>query len=100
MAQTDDGCAIIASVQEVPGCSAMRLVLGRLQELGAATLVVGDPDSGRLGTVALPLPDLGPEHLSPLLLILPLQQLAWHLAVNRGGDPDRPRGLHKVTETW
>lgn len=34
-----------------------------------------------------------------VLEILPLQQLAWRLAVDRGTDPDRPRGLSKVTRT-
>jgi glucosamine--fructose-6-phosphate aminotransferase (isomerizing) len=40
-----------------------------------------------------------PEELAPLLEILPLQQLALQLAIARGGDPDKPRGLYKVTET-
>ncbi len=40
------------------------------------------------------------EELLPVLEILPLQQLAWRLALDRGGDPDRPRGLAKVTSTW
>ena len=39
------------------------------------------------------------EDLLPMLEILPLQQLAWRLAVDRGQDPDRPRGLAKVTMT-
>jgi glucosamine--fructose-6-phosphate aminotransferase (isomerizing) len=40
-----------------------------------------------------------PEELNPVLEILPLQQLARRLAVDRGTDPDRPRGLSKVTRT-
>jgi glutamine---fructose-6-phosphate transaminase (isomerizing) len=40
-----------------------------------------------------------PEELSPRLEILPLQQFALHLAIARGADPDKPRGLKKVTET-
>lgn len=39
------------------------------------------------------------EELSPLLYILPAQLLAYYLAVSRGYDPDRPRGLSKVTLT-
>ena len=41
-----------------------------------------------------------PEELSPVVEIIPLQMLAHELAVVRGFDPDTPRGLHKVTETW
>jgi glutamine---fructose-6-phosphate transaminase (isomerizing) len=40
------------------------------------------------------------EELLPILEILPLQQLAWRVALDRGHDPDRPRGLTKVTKTW
>lgn len=39
------------------------------------------------------------EELSPLLYIIPGQLFAYRLAVARGYDPDRPRGLHKVTLT-
>jgi glucosamine--fructose-6-phosphate aminotransferase (isomerizing) len=33
--------------------------------------------------------------LSPVLSVLPLQQLAYHLAVRRGCDVDQPRNLAK-----
>ena len=45
------------------------------------------------------LPDGVSEELSPLLEIMPFQQLALHLAVARRSNPDAPRGLRKVTET-
>jgi glutamine---fructose-6-phosphate transaminase (isomerizing) len=38
--------------------------------------------------------------MTPVVEILPLQQLVWRMALDRGLDPDRPRGLSKVTETW
>ena len=40
-----------------------------------------------------------PSTCSPILEILPLQRLARRLALDRGIDPDRPRGLSKVTQT-
>ena len=40
-----------------------------------------------------------PEELLPIIEILPLQRLAWRVAIDRGFDPDRPRGLSKVTQT-
>ncbi len=35
------------------------------------------------------------ELLSPLLTVIPLQLLAYHMAVLRGCDVDRPRNLAK-----
>jgi glucosamine--fructose-6-phosphate aminotransferase (isomerizing) len=36
-----------------------------------------------------------PETMSPLLEIIPLQLLAYHIAVRRGCDVDQPRNLAK-----
>ena len=36
-----------------------------------------------------------PEFLAPLLEIIPLQLLAYHIAVRRGCDVDQPRNLAK-----
>ena len=49
--------------------------------------------------VGLALPPGIPEWLSPLVAIVPGQLWAVALARTRGLDPDRPRGLSKVTET-
>jgi glucosamine--fructose-6-phosphate aminotransferase (isomerizing) len=43
--------------------------------------------------VHIDIPDAGAA--TPLLLIIPLQLLAYHLAVARGCDPDKPRNLAK-----
>jgi glutamine---fructose-6-phosphate transaminase (isomerizing) len=83
---------LIAVVTPGHGGEASRPVVARLRESGVDVLVVGDGD--------LPVVTAGvPEELNPVLEILPLQQLAWRLAVDRGTDPDRPRGLSKVTRT-
>jgi glutamine---fructose-6-phosphate transaminase (isomerizing) len=100
MAMIDRGFPVIAVAPSGQGSSALRPVMERLRELRADVLVVGGADACTLGTIGLELPDLGPEILTPILAILPLQQLAWHLARERGIDPDQPRGLQKVTETW
>jgi glucosamine--fructose-6-phosphate aminotransferase (isomerizing) len=39
------------------------------------------------------------EELAPILEILPVQRIALGLSLARGGDPDRPTGLLKVTKT-
>jgi glucosamine--fructose-6-phosphate aminotransferase (isomerizing) len=100
MAMIDRGFPVIAIAPAGPGASALRTVLERLRELSADTFIVGDPALFPLGSVGFSLPELGPEYLTPILAILPVQQLAWHLARERGEDPDQPRSIHKVTETW
>jgi glucosamine--fructose-6-phosphate aminotransferase (isomerizing) len=71
-----------------------------LRDRGASLLMISDQaDALRLADVPLRLPPIGSEWTSPLLAILPGQLLALHLAQARGLDPDRPRGLRKVTVT-
>ena len=85
---------VIAMTTPGRGAAAMAPVLERLAAADVEVLRVGPADG-------LPVASDGiHESLLPILEILPLQQLAWRLAVDRGGDPDRPRGLSKVTETW
>jgi glucosamine--fructose-6-phosphate aminotransferase (isomerizing) len=52
-----------------------------------------------LGGTAIPLPRGLPEWLSPIAAVVPGQLFALGLAQARGLDPDRPRGLSKVTRT-
>jgi glucosamine--fructose-6-phosphate aminotransferase (isomerizing) len=93
VAMLDREVPVIAVVSPGRGGDAARPVVARLRETGADVLVVG-PGGG------LPVAGAGlPERLLPVLEILPLQQLAWRLARDRGIDPDSPRGLSKVTRT-
>jgi glucosamine--fructose-6-phosphate aminotransferase (isomerizing) len=50
-------------------------------------------------TVPLPIPEGVPEWLSPIVAVVPGQLFTAALARAKGIDPDRPRGLTKVTET-
>ena len=99
LATVDPQVPVLAVVPEGAGGQAMAPVLERLAERHADVFGVGDPAAlaGLAGGIALP--SGVSDELSPLLEILPLQQLALHLALARGGDPDQPRGLRKVTET-
>jgi len=76
------------------GAEALLPVLAALEERHASVLRIG-PAEGL--PVVL---DGVPESLAPIVEILPLQQLAWRLALDRGSDPDAPGGLSKVTQTW
>lgn len=83
---------VLAVVSAGAGGEAFRPVLDALAERNADVLTVGSAGA------SVPLPQTA-EPLAPLLEILPFQLLARHVAVDRGVDPDAPRGLHKVTET-
>ena len=97
MAMVEPGFPAIAIAPEGPGGDAMTPVVQTLHERGADLLLVGR-EAGGMARHFLPLPPI-PEHLSPLLAIIPMQLLALHLARERELDPDRPEGLTKVTQT-
>jgi glucosamine--fructose-6-phosphate aminotransferase (isomerizing) len=94
LAMADPNLPVIAIMTPGRGAAAMTPVVARLVEAGADVLRVGDPSGVPVATDGIT------EELLPILEIMPLQQLAWRLALDRGGDPDHPRGLSKVTETW
>lgn len=96
VAMLDSAVPVIAVVSAGPGGDAAAPVVDRLRAAGVEVLEIG----GTAGTDGLPVDaaDIAQE-LLPVLEIVPLQQLAWRLAVDRGIDPDRPRGLAKITKT-
>ncbi|MEP7056010.1 MAG: SIS domain-containing protein [Actinomycetota bacterium] len=100
LAMVDAASPVIAIANEGVGGEALLPVIERLQERGADLLVVGAPAYVRFGKVGFALPPGVAEPLSPILEILPLQRLAYEIAVSRGLDPDAPRALAKVTRTW
>jgi glucosamine--fructose-6-phosphate aminotransferase (isomerizing) len=53
----------------------------------------------RRAHISLALPNGVPEWLSPIVAVVPGQLWARRVAIARGHDPDRPRGLTKVTRT-
>jgi len=94
LAMIDADVPVIAITSPGRGGAAMMPVVERLRDNGAAVLQVGPADGLPLATDGIA------EELLPILEILPLQRLALRLALDRGRDPDRPRGLSKVTRTW
>jgi glucosamine--fructose-6-phosphate aminotransferase (isomerizing) len=103
LAMIDQDTPVIAVATPGRGGAAMEPVLTSLRERHADLVLVGDPEhlpAGRHDTVLPVRTDGVREELHPVLEILPLQQLALRLALERGVNPDAPRGLRKVTETW
>src|SRR5689334_20067483 len=72
-------------------------VVSNMQEVkarGAKVIVVSQAghDLDDIADVLIPVPDVSPL-LSPILTVIPLQLLAYHTALLRGCDVDRPRNL-------
>jgi glucosamine--fructose-6-phosphate aminotransferase (isomerizing) len=98
VAVLDPQTPLLAFASQGPGTPSMASVVAAARAAGAPVEVIGD---GTLAGDSLPalLPADVPPDLAPLLEILPAQLLALELAVLGGNDPDRPRGLSKVTST-
>ncbi len=59
-----------------------------------AFVVEGERDLGKIADAVFTVPDTHPM-MSPILFTIPLQLLAYHIAVLRGADVDQPRNLAK-----
>ncbi len=79
-------------------------MIGNIQEVkarGGIVVALATRDHDSLTSVLDPASDLlltvpeAPELLTPLVLVLPLQLLAYNVAVRRGCDVDQPRNLAK-----
>ncbi|MBN1795374.1 MAG: glutamine--fructose-6-phosphate transaminase (isomerizing) [Sedimentisphaerales bacterium] len=75
-------------------------IMGNIEEVrarGGKTIIVATEGDENISTVAdhlISVPD-APELLQPMLTVIPLQLLAYHAAVLRGHDVDKPRNLAK-----
>ena len=80
--------------------TAYEKILGNMEEVRArgghvfAVVSEGDTLAAGLAEVALTVPK-APPLLGPLLTVLPLQFLAYHVADLKGTDVDQPRNLAK-----
>ena len=74
--------------------------LSNIQEVKAregkvvAIVTEGDTEIRKVADEVIEIPD-APDLLAPILEIVPLQLLAYHIAVRRGCDVDQPRNLAK-----
>ena len=75
-------------------------IMGNIMEVrarGGKTIIVateGDKEIKRYADHLITVPDV-PEALQPMVTVIPLQLLAYHAAVLRGHDVDKPRNLAK-----
>ena len=96
LALIERGTPVIAVV--TPGGMRMKMVsnVEEVKARGAQVTAIADNGKDLEGHVdeLISIPHTE-ELLSPLLFIIPLQLLAYHITVGRGQDPDRPRSLAK-----
>ncbi|GLZ41561.1 SIS domain-containing protein [Actinokineospora sp. NBRC 105648] len=89
---------VLAVTSQGAGGEAMREVLEVVARSGADIVAVGSAAGSVPATLRIDVPPTA-EEVAPILEVLPLQRLALGLSLARGGDPDQPRGLNKVTRT-
>ena len=98
IALIDQGMATLALA---PRDALYDKVLNNIKEVKARDGVVlavatqGDEELAGEVDEVLPIP-AAPDHLVPLLATVPLQLLAYHIALQRGCDVDQPRNLAKT----
>lgn len=79
----------------------MKSALTHLKDdFGAELVIVSNhPEALALAQTPLSIPKEIPEWLSPLVGIIPAQLFAYQLTLAKGFDTEKPRSIHKVTET-
>ena len=100
IALIDDDLPVVAVVPSGPVFEKMASNLAEAKARGATIIALTDADpeafsellDKRDAVIAVP-----PAHplLTPILMVIPLQLLAYHIAVLRGCDVDQPRNLAK-----
>ena len=91
-------CYLISKVSNCKYCR--EKMFSNLQEVRAregyllGLVTEGDTRIADIADAVIEVPPCAPE-LAPILCSVPLQQLAYHIAVHRGCDVDQPRNLAK-----
>jgi glucosamine--fructose-6-phosphate aminotransferase (isomerizing) len=100
----DEKLPVVVLATRDPASEASRVLyektLSNIQEVKAregvviAVVTQGDEEAKKTADFVIEIPPTS-ELLSPILEIVPLQLLAYHIAVRRGCDVDQPRNLAK-----
>jgi glucosamine--fructose-6-phosphate aminotransferase (isomerizing) len=98
VAAVDAETGVLAITSAGKGGAAMSEVLDVIHSRGADVFAVGSAASRVSAALRIPVAETA-EEVAPVLEVLPIQRLALGLSLARGGDPDSPRGLNKVTKT-
>lgn len=97
LALVDDDMPVVAIAPNNELLEKLKSNLHEVQARGGKLYVFADADSGfrnDRGVTVINLPHV-PKSLEPIVYTLPLQLLAYHVAVLKGTDVDQPRNLAK-----
>eukprot|EP01006_Ploeotia_vitrea_P031171 TRINITY_DN63464_c0_g1_i1.p1 TRINITY_DN63464_c0_g1~~TRINITY_DN63464_c0_g1_i1.p1 ORF type:complete len:711 (-),score=414.30 TRINITY_DN63464_c0_g1_i1:146-2278(-) len=92
----DNGTPVVLVIPDDQHAELMRIAAAQVRARGAYTVIVTDKPELATGIAdeVVSIPSNGP--LTALLAVVPLQLLAYELALKRGIDPDKPRHLAKA----
>jgi glucosamine--fructose-6-phosphate aminotransferase (isomerizing) len=97
LALVDDDMPVIAVAPNDDLLEKLRSNLQEVKARGGELFVFADTDSAfdaEAGVTVLHVPKIDPV-LAPIAYVVPLQLLAYHVAVHKGTDVDQPRNLAK-----
>ena len=101
IAMIENSFPVMAVAPEGKVFDTMQQALVHLRNDCGAELVVvsNNQDVLNLAQTPLEIPKEIPEWLTPIVSIIPAQLFAYHLTLAKGFDSEKPRSIHKVTET-
>jgi glucosamine--fructose-6-phosphate aminotransferase (isomerizing) len=100
VALVEDGFPVVAVIPEGKTQPELITLLRTLKPRKPELVVISSSKEAlELATSPITIPANIPEWISPMIAIVPAQQLALNLALARGFNPENPRGLNKVTKT-
>lgn len=101
IAALEPGWPVMLIAPGGPSIGSMLEVGEAVRDRKAERIIFSDDDDAlSLATVPIKLPSLGKSYWSPLVTTVAGQLFTYYLALHKGLDPDRPRGLTKVTLTY
>jgi len=100
VALVEEGFPVVAVIPEGKTQPELITLLRTLKPRNPELVVISSSNEAlKLATSPIAIPANIPEWISPMIAIVPAQQLALDLALARGFNPEEPRGLNKVTRT-
>lgn len=101
IAMVNGGFPVLAVIPQGKVYSSMFETLSQLKhDLNAELVIISNSEEAlALAQTPIRIPAEVPEWLTPLVSIIPAQLFAYHLTAIKGYDTEKPRTIHKVTET-